>query len=544
MSIGMALGERMLAARYGQDITDHHTYVMAGDGCLMEGISQEAIALAGHLKLNKLIVFWDNNGITIDGKVSLADSVDQVKRFEACGWNASHIDGHDPEAIAKAIEAAQTSDKPVMIACKTTIGFGAPTKAGTSGAHGAALGAEEVAGARKELGWNEPPFEIPEHIKAAWAQAGSRGASKRLEWETRHAALAKETADLYAAGLSGDLTSAVGDAIQAFKKAASESGKEQASRTSSQKLIDVLAKAQPNLIGGSADLTHSNLTQAQGTQSVSAENYAGTYIHYGIREFGMAAAMNGLALHGGFIPFGGTFLVFSDYARPAIRLSALMGLRVIYVLTHDSIGLGEDGPTHQPIEHLASLRAIPNMLVFRPADAVETAEVWELALQHKTGPSVLALSRQNLPIVRKEHVSENLSAKGGYILRKPSGTRNVTLLATGSEVGLAVQAAEQLASEGIDAAVVSLPSFELFAQQPDDYRHEVLGTVQRVGVEAAIRQSWDLVLQPEDAFVGMTGFGASGGLSDIYTYFGITVDAIKARAKACLAAKSLNSQKA
>jgi transketolase len=532
--VGMALAERMLATRFGPEIVDHYTYVIAGDGCLMEGISQEAIALAGHLKLNKLIVFWDNNGITIDGKVELADSVDQVKRFEAAGWAAWHIDGHDPEAIAAAIEKAQKSDVPVMIACKTTIGFGAPTKAGTAGAHGAALGAEELAGAKKALGWNEPAFVIPAHIQAAWSEAGGRGTAMRTDWEKRHAALPVDAAQKYSADFSGAITAAVAETIDGFKKAATESGAAQASRTSSQKILDLLAKAQPNLLGGSADLTHSNLTHAKDTKSVTAADYSGSYIHYGIREFGMAAAMNGIAVHGGFIPYGGTFLVFSDYARPAIRLAALMGIRVIYVLTHDSIGLGEDGPTHQPVEHLAALRAIPNLLVLRPGDPIETAEAWELALNHATGPSALALSRQNLPVSRKTHTSENLSAKGGYLLRETAKPRDVTLIATGSEVGLAMQAAEKLAAEGIEAAVVSVPCFELFAEQSADYRAMVLGSAPRIGIEAAIRQSWDMLLRPDDPFIGMKTFGASGSIADVYKHFGITVEAILADVKSCL----------
>jgi len=533
MSVGFAIGERLQETRFGKDVVDHHTYVIAGDGCLMEGVSQEAIALAGHLKLNKLIVFWDNNGITIDGKVELADSVDQVKRFEAAGWNATHIDGHDPEAIAKAIEWAQGSDKPVLIACKTTIGFGAPTKAGTEKVHGSALGPEETAGAKKALGWTAPAFEIPEPIAAAWKQAAAQGAPLRIEWEKRRAAMNPELAALYEAELSGGLKPEVAIAIDAFKSGASEGGKPQASRTSSQKVIDVLVKAQPNLIGGSADLTHSNLTHAEGTKSITADDFTGSYIHYGIREFAMAAAMNGIALHGGFIPFGGTFLVFSDYCRPAIRLSALMGVRAIYVLTHDSIGLGEDGPTHQPVEHLASLRAIPGLRVFRPGDAVETAEAWELAVSRQNGPSALALSRQNLPISRKAHTTDNLTARGGYLLRDPE-KRDVTLLATGSEVGLAMEAAEKLAAEKIEAAVVSLPCFELFAEQGADYRASVLGSVPRIGVEAAIRQSWDIALRPEDGFIGMHGFGASGPISDVYKNFGITVEAIMAEAKVLL----------
>jgi len=533
MSVGFALGEALQAARFGKDIVDHHTYVIAGDGCLMEGVSQEGIALAGHLKLNKLIVFWDHNGITIDGKVELADSVDQIKRFESAGWATTAIDGHDPEAIAKAIEWAQTSDRPVMIACKTTIGFGAPTKAGTEGAHGALTDPKELEGAKKALGWTAAPFEIPDNIAAAWKEAGQHGAPVRAEWEKRRAAMPEELSKVYEADQSGGLHPAVASTIEVFKGAASSSTAEQASRTSSQKVIDVLFKAQPNMIGGSADLTHSNLTHAEGSKSITADNFSGSYIHYGIREFGMAAAMNGLALHGGFIPFGGTFLVFSDYCRPAIRLSALMGVRAIYVLTHDSIGLGEDGPTHQPVEHLAALRAIPNLMVLRPGDAVETAEAWELALERQNGPSLLALSRQNLPISRKVHTADNLSAKGGYLLRDPE-KRDITLLATGSEVGLVMQAAEKLAHDKIEAAVVSLPCFELFVEQTKDYRAAVLGTVPRLGVEAAIRQSWDIALRPEDGFIGMKTFGASAPIADAYKFFGITVEAIVAEAKALL----------
>jgi transketolase len=530
-AVGMALAERMMAARYGTGLVDHRTYVMAGDGCLMEGLSQEAIALAGHLRLSKLIVFWDDNGITIDGAIGLADSVDQLARFQSAGWQTMRVDGHDPDAVATAIETAHEANRPVLIACKTTIGFGAPTKAGTAGVHGAPLGPDEIAGARKALNWTYPAFEIPPHVGAAWAEAGLCGASAHEAWELRRSHLTREQTQAFEEDLSGSIAPAVGEVVKSFKAAASAAGTAQATRVSSQKLLDRLAKAQGNLIGGSADLTHSNNTKAVDMQNVTAEDYSGRYIHYGIREHAMAAAMNGVALHGGFIPYGGTFLVFSDYSRPAIRLAALMRQRVIHVLSHDSIGLGEDGPTHQPVEHLAALRAIPNLLVFRPADAVETAEAWELALRSKTAPSALCLSRQNLPILRRRHESLNLSEKGGYILRDCDGPRDVTLLATGSEVALAVEAAEQLASAGVSAVVVSLPCFELFAAQATAYRANVLGEQPRVAIEAAVRQSWEGILRPDDGFIGMNSFGASAPARDLYQAFGLTVDAIVGAAK-------------
>jgi transketolase len=530
-AVGMALAEKLLAARYGAAIVNHHTYVMAGDGCLMEGVSHEAIGLAGHLKLSKLILLWDDNGITIDGKVSLADSTDQLARFQAAGWKASRIDGQDPEAITAAILAAQTSDRPVLIACKTVIGYGAPTKAGTHAVHGAPLGKEEIAGARQRLGWTAAPFEIPGNIKAAWTEAAVQAASEHAAWSARYGKLDAAVKERYDADLSGKIMPAVSAAIEAFKRAASEGGAAQATRISSQKLLDVLSPAQPNLLGGSADLTGSNNTKAADMKSVTPDDFSGRYIHYGIREFGMAAAMNGIALHGGFIPFGGTFLVFSDYSRPAIRLAALMGIRVIHVLTHDSIGLGEDGPTHQPVEHLAALRAIPRLLVFRPADAVETAEAWELALNSEKAPSALALSRQNLPIVRRAHTAENLSAAGGYVLREPEGERDVTLFASGSEVSLAVEAAERLVGEGVKAAVVSMPCFELFAAAPEAYRKSVIGKSPRIAIEAAIRQGWDIVLSPEDGFIGMSSFGASAPAGELYKKFGITVEAIIAEVR-------------
>jgi transketolase len=528
-AVGMAIAEKLLAARYGGELVDHRTYVIAGDGCLMEGVSQEAITLAGHLKLGKLVVLWDNNDITIDGAVNLSDSTDQVARFKAAGWDAWHIDGHNPQEIAAALSKAQNSDRPVLIACKTQIGFGAPNKAGTHGVHGAALGAPEVAAAREKLGWTAPAFEIPQTILAAWRATGARGKAAHEAWSARHLG---EAATRFDSEIAGTLSPALAETIAEFKRAASGANAAQATRVSSQKTLDALAKIQTNLIGGSADLTGSNNTKAAGMQAVTPLDFSGRYIHYGIREFGMAAALNGLALHGGFIPYGGTFLVFADYARPAIRLSALMHQRVIYVLTHDSIGLGEDGPTHQPVETLASLRAIPHLHVFRPADAVETAEAWELALQLKHAPSVLALSRQNLPIVRTTHRAENLSALGAYVLREAPGERDVTLLATGSEVSLAVTAADELARQNIKAAVVSIPCFELFAEQEPGYRAAVLGQAPRIGIEAALRQGWDGVLEPQDFFIGMRDFGASAPAGDLYKFFGITVDAIVQAARA------------
>jgi transketolase len=529
-AVGMALAERMSAARYGADLVDHQTYVMAGDGCLMEGLSQEAIALAGHLRLGKLIVLWDDNGITIDGRVSLADSTDQMKRFEASGWRVSRVDGHDHAAIETAIGAAQSSDRPVLIACRTVIGYGAPTKAGTHAVHGAPLGAEEIAGARTVLGWPSPAFEIPPTIASAWAEVGARGAAARAAWIARHRD-AGPRAQAFDRDLSGRLAPNLGAAFDAFKTEARENNKPEATRVSSQKLLDLAAAAQINLVGGSADLTPSNNTKAAGMKSVTAADFSGRYVHYGIREHAMAAAMNGLALHGGFIPYGGTFLVFSDYSRPAIRLAALMRQRVIHVFTHDSIGLGEDGPTHQPVEHLAALRALPNLLVFRPADAVETAEAWELALRTEGSPSALCLSRQNLPLLRRKPCSENRTARGAYVLREPDGERDATLIATGSELILAVEAAGRLAAEGIKVAVVSAPCFAFFAQQPAVWRDAVLGSAPRVGIEAALRQGWDLLLRPRDRFIGMTGFGASAPAADLYAAFGITVDAIMAEVR-------------
>ncbi len=528
-SVGLALAERMMAAEFGADLVDHHTYVLAGDGCLMEGISHEAIDLAGHLKLNKLIVLFDDNSISIDGPTSLATSTDQLARFAAAGWSVFRADGHEPGAIYDAIAAAKQSGRPSLIACKTTIGFGAPNKQGTAATHGAPLGDEEIAAARKTLGWCHPPFEIPADIRDAWLEAGARGRRERDAWAQRLEA--SEDRSAFVARVAGDLPAGLGKVIDGVKRNFAGEAPKLATRQSSQKVLEELVPAVPSLIGGSADLTGSVGTKTAAYKPVTAEDFAGSYIHYGVREHGMAAAMNGLALHGGYIPFGGTFLVFADYSRPAIRLGALMGARVIHVMTHDSIGLGEDGPTHQPVEHLASLRAIPNLLVFRPCDAVETAEAWACALQNDSGPSMLCLTRQGLPAQRREHVEENLVARGAYVLREAEGARDVTLLATGSEVMLAVEAADKLAAEGIKAAVVSMPCWELFKKQPAAVRAEVLGSAPRVGVEAAVRNDWDQWITPEGGFVGMTGFGASAPAEQLYEHFGITADAVAAAAR-------------
>ncbi len=496
----------------------------------MEGISHEAIDLAGHLKLGKLIVLWDDNEISIDGATSLSTSMDQAKRFEAAGWHVAKIDGHDPAAIEAAIAAARAvADKPSMIACRTVIGFGAPTRAGTAKAHGEALGAEEIKGARAKLGWPHEPFVVPDDILAAWRQVGVRGAAAHKAWAGRLKASSKAAA--FNSQVAGELPGDFAQKIAAFKKEMSETAPKLASRKSSEMVLGVINAATNLTIGGSADLTHSNYTITKGQRSVTPTDFSGSYMHYGVREHGMAAAMNGIALHGGFIPYGGTFMVFTDYARGAMRLSALMGQRVIYVMTHDSIGLGEDGPTHQPVEHLAMLRATPNILVMRPADAVETAECWEVAIESTEAPSVLSLSRQALPTLRTTHSTDNLCAKGAYVLREPSGGRQVTLLATGSEVMFAAKAAEQLAAEGIRAAVVSMPCWELFASQPQSYQDAVIGTAPCIAVEAGVRLGWDQWIGRGGKFIGMAGFGASAPADDLYKHFGITSDAVVAAAK-------------
>ncbi|MFD2647294.1 transketolase [Devosia albogilva] len=522
-SVGFAVAEAKLAAEFGADLVDHYTWVLAGDGCLMEGISQEAISLAGHLKLNKLVVIWDNNDITIDGKVSNADSTDQIARFKAVGWNTIEIDGHDQDAIEKALNAAKQSDSPTLIAAKTTIGFGAPKKAGTEKVHGAPLGAEELAGAKEALGITYPAFEIPANILDSWRAAGKRSQNLRGEWEARLSASDKR--DEFTRRMAGTLPSGFAAAMAEYKQKLAADKPKVATRKSSQMALEVINKALPETLAGSADLTHSNLTNTPETVPFQADNRLGRYMMYGIREHEMAAAMNGVALHGGLIPYGGTFMVFTDYARPSIRLSALMGQRVIYVMTHDSIGLGEDGPTHQPVEHLSALRAIPGLLVFRPADAMETAECWELALE-ASAPSILALSRQNLPAVRTEFSSENKSAKGAYTLVGDADA-DAVIFATGSEVAIAVEAQKQLTERGISARVVSVPSMELFAQQSDAYRAEILGKARaRVAVEAGIEMSWNKLLGDKGRFVGMNSFGASGPIDKLYEHFGITPNAV------------------
>ncbi|MSO73656.1 MAG: transketolase [Alphaproteobacteria bacterium] len=532
-AVGMALAERMLAARFSEALVNHHTFVIVGDGCLMEGISHEAASLAGHLKLSRLIVLYDSNQISIDGPTSLSFSDDTAQRFAAYGWDTQTIDGHDPEAIAGAIEAAMQSSTPSLIICRTTIAYGAPTKAGTADSHGSPLGEAEIKGARERLGWPHAPFEIPLDILATWRTAGARGGKAYDAWVRRHEAFDAEARASFDRAITGELPPEALNALDTLKAKFSAEKPALATRVSSQKAIEAVAPALPELIGGSADLTGSNGTKVASLGPVTAEAYGGRYIYYGVREHGMAAAMNGVALHGGLIPFGGTFLVFADYCRPAIRLSALMGIRVIYVMTHDSIGLGEDGPTHQPVEHLASLRAMPNLLVLRPADAVETAECWQIALAKKDGPSVLALTRQNLPTLRAEHVAENRAAKGGYILQEASNAKpRVVLLATGSEVSLAAEARTLLEAGGVPTRVVSLPSFELFDAQPEAYRNSVLGgDAVRIGVEAAVRMGWDRYLGANGAFIGMASFGASAPIKALYQRFGITSDAIVKAAK-------------
>ena len=527
-AVGMALAERAMNARFGDAIVDHFTYALVGDGCLMEGISQEALSLAGHLKLNRLIVLWDDNRITIDGKVSLADSTDQAARFQASGWNTLACDGHDQEAIATAIETARSSDRPTLIACRTTIGYGAPDKAGTAKAHGSPLGAEELAAARKALGWEYGPFEVPAAILDKWRLVGLRSGARRKEWEKRFAAVDAEIRGEFLRRVRGDLPSGVTQAIHRWKSKLNQDRPTIATRKASELALEIINVIVPETLGGSADLTGSNNTRTSQMQAIAPGDYAGRFVHYGIREHAMAAVMNGVALHGGFIPYSGTFLVFSDYCRAAMRLSALMGQRVIYVMTHDSIGLGEDGPTHQPVEHLAALRAIPQMQVFRPADAVETAECWELALRSRHAPSVLALSRQDLPTLRLDEYDENHSARGAYEISPASGEAEVTIYATGSEVEIAIAAQSQLESEGVLTRVVSVPCFELFEAQSPEYRQAILGDdgAVSVAIEAGIRQGWDRFIGRDGIFVGMPGFGASGPAPALYEHFGITAEAV------------------
>ena len=532
-AVGMAMAEAHLAARFGDDLVDHRTWVIAGDGCLMEGISHEAIALAGRQKLNKLIVIWDDNSISIDGAISISDTTDQKKRFEASGWNVFACDGHDFASIEKAYAAALKSDKPVMIACKTIIGFGSPKKAGTQHAHGEPLGADELVATKAKLGWDYGPFEVPDDIRAAWKKVGGRGAAVREAWKAKLDKSAHKKA--FKAAFSNDNVDAAIEALALHAEKMAADKPSLATRASSGQAIDAMWEACPELLGGSADLTGSNLTRAKAAKDFTPEDRAGRYVRYGIREHGMAAAMNGMALHGGVIPFGGTFLTFSDYSRPAIRLAALMGTRVIHVMTHDSIGLGEDGPTHQAVEHVAALRAIPNLAVFRPADAVEAAECWQAALANEGGPSVLALSRQAVPALRTD-ASENLSMRGAYeLLPAEGGASKVAIFATGTEVSLAAKARELLQAEGVPTRVISVPCFELFDAQDDGYQDELLGDLDeiRIGVEAAVSQGWYEMFGLAD-FIGMSGFGTSAPAKDAYAHFGITAEAIVESAKALL----------
>ena len=538
-AVGMALAERMLNARFGDDLVDHRTYVIAGDGDLMEGISHEAASLAGHLKLNHLIVLFDDNHISIDGPTSLADSTDTRKRFEAMGWNTLACDGLDATDVARALQIAQTSDAPTLIACRTVIGFGAPTRAGTSKAHGEALGATEVAGARLALNWPYEPFVVPDDIRAAWLEIGMRGKPAHEAWRARRASVPADIAGAFDEALSLDVPASLAPALTGLKKRISAEKPAVATRKASEMALEVINAELRSTVGGSADLTGSNNTRTKGMEAVGPGNFAGRFIHYGIREHGMAAAMNGMALHGGVIPYSGTFLVFSDFCRPSIRLAALMGLRVIHVMTHDSIGLGEDGPTHQPVEHLASLRAIPNLLVFRPADAVETAECWELALAHTSRPSVFALTRQSVSTLRTAHTDENLSRRGAYELAPAASAAKVTLFATGSEVEIALAARELLMARDIGARVVSMPSWELFEEQPATYRDTVLGpgTV-KVAIEAGSAFGWSRYLGPAGHFIGMQGFGASAPAKDLYAHFAITAEAAAQAAIAAVNGKN------
>jgi transketolase len=526
-AVGMALAERLMNARFGDELVDHFTYVLASDGDLMEGISQEAVALAGHLRLHKLIVIFDDNGITIDGAISLSDSTDQVKRFEASGWRALRIDGHDPEAIDAALSEARRSDRPTLIAAKTVIGKGAPKKAGTAASHGSPLGLEEIAGARDALLWPHEPFILPEDVVGAWRAAGRRGRSVHEAWAKRLQSADATLRAEFQRRIGGEVGPDLDRAIAELKRAYAEKPATIATRKASENALEAINAVLPQTIGGSADLTPSNNTKSKGLEAVAPGKFAGRFVHYGIREHGMAAAMNGMALHGGIIPYSGTFLIFSDYCRPAIRLSALMQQRVIYVMTHDSIGLGEDGPTHQPVEHLAALRAMPNLAVYRPADAVETAECWQLALHDRTRPSLLALTRQNLAQVRHGYVQANLCGQGAYELSAADGAAAVSLFASGSEVGIAIEAKALLQSRGVSARVVSVPCFERFFAQDESYRAETIGTAPvKVGIEAAVRQGWDAVIGVEGLFVGMAGFGASAPYEDLYNHFGITAEAV------------------
>ncbi|MBK6413170.1 transketolase [Sphingopyxis sp.] len=521
-AVGMAIAERHLNAIYGDHLVDHRTWVIAGDGCLMEGINHEAIGLAGHLQLGRMTVLWDDNKITIDGSTDLSTSEDIAARYAATGWHVESCDGHDPADIRRALDAALADPRPSLIACRTIIGFGAPNKQGTSATHGAPLGADEIAAARKELGWTAEPFVIPADIAAAWAAFGEKGKALHAEWDVRLASNEKKKE--FEDRLSGKIVP--GDAFKAYLEGLVAEPPKVATRKASENTLGALTADIAALVGGSADLTGSNNTKTSSTKPLTKNDYSGRYVYYGIREFGMAAAMNGMALHGGVVPYGGTFLVFADYCRAAIRLSALQQQRVVYVMTHDSIGLGEDGPTHQPIEHLQSLRAMPNLLVLRPADAVETAECWALALAQESRPSLLALTRQNLPPLRHD-VTENLCLKGGYRLRTASASRKVVLVATGSEVSLAIEVAEKLEAAGHGADVVSMVSTELFDEQDAAYQANILpDDALLVSIEAGTTFGWERYTGRHGLRFGIDSFGASAPIEDLFKHFGLSADAI------------------
>lgn len=542
-SVGMAIAEEAMRAEFGTELCDHRTWVIVGDGCLMEGISHEAIALAGNQKLGKLVVLWDNNDITIDGRVSLSDTTNQMERFKAAGWRVLECDGHDAAEIDRALsEAAKDDGRPVLVACKTIIGFGSPNKSDTNKVHGSPLGSDEIEATRRAIGWDSPPFVIPDDIAKTWQDIGAKGGEARKDWEGRVAALESKNRDEFTRRISNGVNPQLAPSVRAVKQQAAEAKPKIATRKASENVLEVLNPHMPENFGGSADLTGSNNTRTGEMSAFNAKDRLGRYMHYGIREHGMAAAMNGIWLHGGFRPYGGTFLTFTDYARGGMRLSALMGIPVIYVMTHDSIGLGEDGPTHQPVEHLAICRATPNTLMLRPCDEVETAEAWEIALSQENAPTVMALSRQGVPTLRTTHVDENLSRKGAYVLREASGDKPaVILMATGTEVEIAVAAREKLEADGTPTRVVSVPSMELFRAQPKAYREEVLpaGTV-RIAIEAAVGQPWDWLLlgergrEEKSAFIGMKGFGASAPAPELYEEFGITSEAVIKRAKSML----------
>ena len=530
-AVGIALAERIMSERYGNDLFNHNTYVIAGDGCLMEGISQEAISFAGHMGLGKLIVLFDDNGISIDGPISLSTSDDQILRFRASNWHTIECNGHSSQEIESAIKESISDPRPSLIACKTKIGFGSPNKEGKSSSHGAPMGEEEINLIRKKLGWNNEPFDIPEKILNLWKKNGLRNIDERKSWEKifSNSVYYQEITDL----LQNKHVLNIEEKLESYKENISEDSTSIATRKSSENVLNELTVKLSNLIGGSADLTGSNNTLAKGQNIISSKDFTGSYIYYGIREHGMAAIMNGIALHSGLIPYGGTFLVFTDYCRPSIRLSALMGLRVIYIMTHDSIGLGEDGPTHQPVEHLSALRAIPNLEVWRPADSVETLEVWQASLQSLNTPSVIALSRQNLKPVRRKFIKNNLSALGAYIL-VDNDDADICLYSSGSEIEIAINASEKLELEGIKTKVISVPSIDRFYLQNKEYRDKIVNSIPKIVIEAGVRQSWDYILNENDIFIGMSGFGSSAPAKDLYEHFSITEEKVVSSAKLLL----------